>query len=89
MSDYRAKKGPRRRGAKPPAADTGSPGPLEDHPTLRVRDVAGMLSVDTRTVHRLVRRKLLPEPLRLGPRLLRWRPSIIRRLLAEREGGAA
>ncbi len=53
---------------------------------LTARDVGKLLSLTSRSVRDLSRRKLLPSPLRLGVngRCLRWRESDVERFVRER-----
>lgn len=50
---------------------------------LDVRQVAAMLRVSTRTVWRMAATGVLPPPIRLSPRLVRWRSDDIDRVLTE------
>jgi len=45
--------------------------------TLTIEDMATRYGVSERTVQRWVKDRLLPEPMRIGRRYLRWRLSDI------------
>lgn len=49
-----------------------------DVAVINVREVAELLGVNTRTIWRLCQRNELPSPIRLGPRILRWRLADLR-----------
>jgi len=53
---------------------------------LSIRDVAALLAVHPRTIWRLVATGVLPPPVRLGRRTLRWRLSDIERALQAQQG---
>lgn len=46
---------------------------------LRVADVMALTGISRVTIHRLRKAREFPEPLRIGPRAVRWRESEIRR----------
>lgn len=46
-----------------------------------ISQVAHALQVSRRTVWRLVSRGMLPQPIRLSPRLVRWRVDDLARLI--------
>lgn len=56
---------------------------------LTARQVGELMSVSTRTIWRMLSREQLPEPIRIGSRLTRWRLADIETFLAGVEGGAA
>ncbi len=58
-----------------------------DVAVINVREVAELLGVNTRTIWRLCQRNELPPPLRLGPRILRWRLADLREHLDRKAGG--
>ncbi len=49
---------------------------------LSARQVGGLLSVSTRTVWRMLSSGQLPQPIRIGTRLTRWRLTDIQAFLA-------
>lgn len=58
-----------------------------DVAVINVREVAELLGVNTRTIWRLCQRNELPSPIRLGPRILRWRLADLREHLDRKAGG--
>jgi prophage regulatory protein len=48
---------------------------------ITVRDLAELLSVNRRTVWRWLRAGILPRPVRLTTRTVRWRASVVQRFL--------
>jgi excisionase family DNA binding protein len=50
---------------------------------LSAREVAELLCVHLRTVYRLLERGQLPQPIRFGRKIVRWRAEDLRRRLAE------
>jgi excisionase family DNA binding protein len=48
---------------------------------LSAREVAGLLGVHLRTIYRLLERGLLPQPVRFGRKIVRWRAEELRRCL--------
>jgi excisionase family DNA binding protein len=52
---------------------------------LNAREVADLLCVHLRTVYRLLERGQLPQPIRFGRKIVRWRAEDLRRRLT---GGA-
>lgn len=58
-----------------------------DVAVINVREVAELLGVNARTIWRLCQRNELPRPIRLGPRILRWRLVDIREHLDRKAGG--
>ena len=61
--------------------------PKPDVAVINVREVAELLGVNTRTIWRLCQRNELPRPIRLGPRILRWRLVDIREHLDRKADG--
>lgn len=59
------------------------PGREESVEWLTSFEVAGMLKVSTRTLWRLVARKIVPEPVRINRKLVRWRREEIERWMRE------
>jgi excisionase family DNA binding protein len=54
------------------------PTPTDGDPDYITKaEVAKLLGVTTRTVDRWVAKRVLPPPMRVGPRLLRWRRQVI------------
>lgn len=49
-----------------------------DVAVINVTEVAELLGVNPRTIRRLCQRGELPSPIRLGPRILRWRLADLR-----------
>ncbi len=45
---------------------------------LRIADVMALTGISRVTIHRLRKASAFPEPLRIGPRAVRWRESEIR-----------
>jgi len=58
-----------------------------DVAVINVREVAELLGVNTRTIWRLCQRNELPSPIRLGPRILRWRLADLREHLDRKADG--
>lgn len=58
-----------------------------DVAVINVREVAELLGVNTRTIWRLCQRNELPAPIRLGPRILRWRLADLREHLDRKADG--
>jgi predicted DNA-binding transcriptional regulator AlpA len=54
--------------ARPRSPSTAAPGQL-----ITARDVAAILGVHLRTVWRLAQTGDIPQPVRISPRVLRWR----------------
>ncbi len=48
---------------------------------LTACDVCERLQISRATLERMVRRGDFPEPVKLGPRLVRWRPADLDRFL--------
>jgi len=59
---------------------TTDPDPTELQ-LLSVRDVARLLQVHPRSIWRLAAAGVLPAPVRLGPKLVRWRAADISRAI--------
>lgn len=59
----------------------------EELQLLRAADLARLLSVDVRSVWRLLAAGVLPAPIRLGARTVRWKAGEIAAAI-ERVGGA-
>lgn len=55
---------------------------------LSARQVGALLSVSTRTVWRMLSSGQLPQPIRIGTRLTRWRLVDIQAFLADADKGA-
>ena len=55
---------------------------------LNIDEVAKLLRVSKRTIQRWVRRKIIPQPIRLSPQKVVWRESTILELLAARSTAA-
>ena len=53
---------------------------------MKARDVARRLTIGVKTFYRLVHAGVLPRPIRLGPRSLRWREDDIERWLKDHPG---
>ncbi len=62
---------------------------FSDRYALDTKQLAALLGVHPRTVVRLVQRGELPPPIRLGPRILRWRVTDIERAIEQRSRGDA
>ncbi|MGE4335641.1 MAG: helix-turn-helix transcriptional regulator [Pigmentiphaga sp.] len=56
---------------------------------VRRAEAAGMLSVSTMTLDRMVKDGRMPQPIRLSPRVVGWREQTLLSLLKEREECAA
>jgi predicted DNA-binding transcriptional regulator AlpA len=50
---------------------------ISEERLLRVRNVADLLSISVRDVWRKVEERRIPKPIKLGPRVTRWRLSEI------------
>jgi len=59
-----------------------------DVAVVNVREVAELLGVNVRTIGRLSLRGEIPAPIRLGERVVRWRPSDLREHLERKAAGA-
>ena len=53
---------------------------MELEPMMSIRDVAQTLGVHRNTVMAMVKKNRLPEPVRFGPRMMRWQAAPIREL---------
>ena len=51
---------------------------------LHLREVQTLTSLGRSTIYRLMRAGLFPEPLKIGPRAVRWRESEIREWVGSR-----
>jgi excisionase family DNA binding protein len=58
-----------------------------DVAVINVSEVAELLGVNSRTIWRLCQRGELPAPIRLGPRILRWRLADLREHLDRKAEG--
>ena len=71
----------------PATPNTPAPVALADDPRLRraacldAQAVAKLLAVSVRTVRRMAERQELPAPVRIGPRLVRWRLADLERAI--------
>jgi excisionase family DNA binding protein len=54
---------------------------------LTSAEVARRLRIGVKTLHRLTRTGVVPQPIRLGRKLLRWREDDIDRWLKDNPGG--
>jgi predicted DNA-binding transcriptional regulator AlpA len=52
---------------------------------IPLSEVASLLGMSKTTVWEMVRRGLLPKPLKFGPRMSRWRLSDIQKVIAKAE----
>lgn len=57
---------------------------LSDRYAIDTKQLAATLGIHPRTVARLVQRGELPPPIRLGPRILRWRVTDLEKALEQR-----
>ena len=57
---------------------------LGDSKMMRVREVAACLDVGVRTIWQQVARGTIPQPVRIGKRLVRWVRSDFERWLKEK-----
>lgn len=51
---------------------------------LDIETVAAIVGVNPRTVRRWAEQRLFPAPIRVGPRILRWRRADVRNYLANK-----
>lgn len=66
--------------------DNGKTGPgsaLDESRWVKVSDLCRLTSLSRRTVFRLLAQGRIPEPVRLGPRLLRWRARDVEKFLEQ------
>jgi excisionase family DNA binding protein len=62
-----------------------TPAPVDSLELLTVKDVAALLKVHKKTVWSWVSAGVLPGPLHLGPRCVRWRRATIEAFLKDCE----
>jgi predicted DNA-binding transcriptional regulator AlpA len=68
------------------AAVAEAPKPLVPNRLLSAADLAELLSVPERTIRSWQFSGMLPKPIPLGKKLIRWRPGDIRAWLDAQEG---
>lgn len=60
---------------------------MADVAVVNVREVADLLGVNPRTVWRMAQTGDIPAPIRLGPRVVRWRLADLREHLDRKAAG--